>query len=815
MSEFKPKEFYEEIVQSSDPRLLDKCKKSELLALGRHLELDVKPAYRKETIKNIILEHMVDEEICSSNVLKAPLSPAEYGAGAESIQEMKDTHERQMKELDFKMATQFREWELRMKEVEVEKAKVELEKHKAQVEAQERDIGRYLKFVPKFEEKEVEQFFLHFEKLAKQFAWKPESWVLLIQGSLVGRAQEVYTSLSIEDSKSYEKVKEAVLTAYELVPEAYRQKFRNCRKIEGQTYLEFARVKETLFDRWCRSRGVNSLDKLRELMLVEEFKRCVFSDLRTHLDERGVSDLGQAAMFADSYVLTHHKVRGQPSDSDRNRHKTTQSKTPNAGFARSQSLPRNPEPRPEPSAPVRRLFKKCTFCQKEGHVREECYSLKRKAESTKTIKPEGLVARPTANTYVPFMSEGIISSKDLEGGRKVTVLRDTGASQSLLLEGVVPPEELTPLGENILLKGIGGYLSVPLYRVHMESNLKTGNVDVGVVKSLPVENVQFLAGNDFAGGQVFPCPRVREHMGPVELYSAGSADDGPDCCAVTRSQTKKPAGAEAEVSLEGTWFSRMENSYQDKGEPNIEQKAELERLKLGWSRDKLIQAQKSDGSLTQVRKEVLDLEDLEEVPVGYYVDQGVLMRKYRPPFVPASEDWKTLHQVVLPAELRQPVMSLAHDHPMAGHLGVAKTVDRVTQHFYWPRVRKDVIRFCGTCHVCQKVGKPNQKIPKALLRPIPAFEEPFSRVIIDCVGPLPRTKAGNEYLLTVMCASSRFPEAIPLRNIKAQTVVKALVKFKMKAQNEKPQPAIAEVVSIAARIQSGNSAHSRQAECCC
>ncbi|KAL5010694.1 hypothetical protein ScPMuIL_012999, partial [Solemya velum] len=58
-----------------------------------------------------------------------------------------------------------------------------------------------------------------------------------------------------------------------------------------------------------------------------------------------------------------------------------------------------------------------------------------------------------------------------------------------------------------------------------------------------------------------------------------------------------------------------------------------------------------------------------------------------------------------------------------------------------------------------------------------AFEEPFSRVIIDCVGPLPKTKSGNEYLLTIMCASTRFPEAIPLRNIKAPNIVKALVKF--------------------------------------
>ena len=73
------------------------------------------------------------------------------------------------------------------------------------------------------------------------------------------------------------------------------------------------------------------------------------------------------------------------------------------------------------------------------------------------------------------------------------------------------------------------------------------------------------------------------------------------------------------------------------------------------------------------------------------------------------------------------------------------------------------------------VGKPNQTIPKAQLQPIPAFDEPFSRVIIDCVGPLPKTKKGCEYLLTIMCASTRFPEAIPLRNIKAKTIVNALV----------------------------------------
>ena len=64
------------------------------------------------------------------------------------------------------------------------------------------------------------------------------------------------------------------------------------------------------------------------------------------------------------------------------------------------------------------------------------------------------------------------------------------------------------------------------------------------------------------------------------------------------------------------------------------------------------------------------------------------------------------------------------------------------------------------------VVKPNEIIRKAHLQPIPAFDEPFRRIIIDCVGPLPETESGCQYLLTITCASTRFLEAIPLRNIK-------------------------------------------------
>ena len=81
-------------------------------------------------------------------------------------------------------------------------------------------------------------------------------------------AREVYSALSVEESSQYPLVKNAILKAYELVPEAYRQKFQNAEKQANQTHVEFAQQKETLFDRWCMSKEVGgSYDKLRQLLL--------------------------------------------------------------------------------------------------------------------------------------------------------------------------------------------------------------------------------------------------------------------------------------------------------------------------------------------------------------------------------------------------------------------------------------------------------------------------------------------------------------------------------------------------------------------
>ncbi len=94
-----------------------------------------------------------------------------------------------------------------------------------------------------------------------------------LQCRLIGKAQEVCSALSIDDSLDYEKVKSAVLRAYELVPEAYRQKFRSHAKTANQTFVEYAREKGVLFDKWCQSSKIINCNRNSCLSLVKQTVR--------------------------------------------------------------------------------------------------------------------------------------------------------------------------------------------------------------------------------------------------------------------------------------------------------------------------------------------------------------------------------------------------------------------------------------------------------------------------------------------------------------------------------------------------------------
>ena len=53
------------------------------------------------------------------------------------------------------------------------------------------------------------------------------------------------------------------------------------------------------------------------------------------------------------------------------------------------------------------------------------------------------------------------------------------------------------------------------------------------------------------------------------------------------------------------------------------------------------------------------------------------MRKWRPFDVQADDEWAVYHQTVVPKSYRHEILSIAHESPMSGHLGINKTITKL------------------------------------------------------------------------------------------------------------------------------------------
>ena len=55
------------------------------------------------------------------------------------------------------------------------------------------DVTKHIRLIPPFQKKEVDKYFLHFEKVAKNLKGPREHWTLLLQSVVIGKAREIYT----------------------------------------------------------------------------------------------------------------------------------------------------------------------------------------------------------------------------------------------------------------------------------------------------------------------------------------------------------------------------------------------------------------------------------------------------------------------------------------------------------------------------------------------------------------------------------------------------------------------------------------------
>ena len=138
------------------------------------------------------------------------------------MEEREKTKQREMEEREKEKQREMEEREKEkhreiLKEIELEKERMHYDIKMKELELSSKsmppvsfdpskvfDVTKHIRLVPPFQEKEVDKYFLHFEKVAENLKWPKEHWTLLLQSVVIGKAREIYTQLPLDQSSDYD-----------------------------------------------------------------------------------------------------------------------------------------------------------------------------------------------------------------------------------------------------------------------------------------------------------------------------------------------------------------------------------------------------------------------------------------------------------------------------------------------------------------------------------------------------------------------------------------------------------------------------------
>lgn len=601
--------------------------------------------------------------------------------------------------------------------------------------------------IPKFdsESSEISLYFTLFERQARAAEIDETQWVSELLSLLPLDLVQMVIKEPEERSNEYRHVKHMLLDRFKMKPEAFRIKFTQHQKKQNALWKELVFELRNYLEGWLEGVEVKDFEGLKNLMITDQIKRRVPHEIKDHfVDEWAkLTDPSLLAGKIDEYESVRGNRKSSQKIEKRGMEKTRPGSPKNE---RKNSTPEKSKPGNsfwKSSAPkgnwrnehfeARRPLA-CYVCHSTEHLRPNCPQLKREEKINK-IGDRGA----DEDLFAPYMSTALVNHK------KMSILRDSGASIDLVSSNHLTPGSLTgetiwvrqPLDEN--------FCALPLAKIELESPEFGKICTKAAVVDARLDAGYYLLGN-----------RTQKLI--------EESKTSPNLNAVV---TRRRAKAERKVNEE-------EGSGSQESAPAIVDKNEEEDLPFP-----LPQSVMEESALVQISPESFASEQKDcpllkpiwvkarEKKGEYEIHQNLLFR------INTDHRGNTSRQLLIPEKFRGRILSLCHEDT-SSHLGVTKTKDRVLKHYFWPNCIGDIEEFVRSCHPCQLVGKPKEK-KKAPLKIVPVITEIFSKINIDVVGPLPASSKGNRYLLTAICLSSKYPDAVPMKDVLSTSIIDGLL----------------------------------------
>ncbi|XP_033218334.1 uncharacterized protein LOC117173800 [Belonocnema kinseyi] len=102
-----------------------------------------------------------------------------------------------------------------------------------------------------------------------------------------------------------------------------------------------------------------------------------------------------------------------------------------------------------------------------------------------------------------------------------------------------------------------------------------------------------------------------------------------------------------------------------------------------------------------------------------------------------------------------------HDAPLSGHPGADVTIRAIQTFFFWPGMNREIHRYVSGSHICICSKPMRARIPDTQSPRID--RRAWETVAVNLMGPYPRTRYGNHFILVVTDLFTRWVEAFPLR----------------------------------------------------
>ena len=118
----------------------------------------------------------------------------------------------------------------------------------------------------------VDSYLRRFERYASLQGWPQAEWATYLSALLKGKALEVYSRMTEGESRSYDKLKTALLRKYQLTAEGFRKQFYSARKEKEETASQFVCRITGYLDRWIQLAEIEqSFEGLKDLIVKEQF----------------------------------------------------------------------------------------------------------------------------------------------------------------------------------------------------------------------------------------------------------------------------------------------------------------------------------------------------------------------------------------------------------------------------------------------------------------------------------------------------------------------------------------------------------------